>query len=226
MNLLIEYHKSKNLQRHSEFLTCLHENLGNSLIEKIYVFISDDSMLNFTHEKLNIYLSEDGRPTFKSFFRFANYYLKDQICIIANADIMFDESIKHLKDIKDTDFMALTRWEIDGDMDIANGNPACQDSWVFRTPVKLNDEMDFNAGGCWGCDNRIAYLMWKEGYTVRNPGLLIKTRHFHESNYRSVLPKTRLKGPYLAIEPSYSMIKKPRYTHLKEFNELGEAVFA
>lgn len=228
MNLLIEYHKSKNLQRHAEFLACLHENLGNSLIEKIYVFISDDSILNFIHEKIVLNLIDNVRPTFKTLFDFCNTHLKDQVCIISCADIIFDESIKYLEKIDNKTFVALNRWEIDTDK--PNGNAACQDVWVFRAPINISDEllnqMNFTAGGCWGCDNKIAYLMDEAGYELRNPGLQIKVKHFHTSNYRSVAPTTRLLGPYFALVPNDDITKKPEYIRIKEFNELGEAVLA
>lgn len=54
MNLLIEYFRSDDYQRHSEYITCIHENLENEHIEKIYVFISDDSKLNFKSDKIEI----------------------------------------------------------------------------------------------------------------------------------------------------------------------------
>ena len=88
MNLLIEYFKSPDYQRHSEYLTCIHENLENEHIEKIYVFISDDSKLNFNSDKIEI-IKGEKRPTYNDLFEFCNTNLKDQICIISNADIEF-----------------------------------------------------------------------------------------------------------------------------------------
>ena len=97
MNLLIEYFRSDNYVRHSEYLTCLHDNLDNDLIDKIYVFISDDSELNFESKRIEIVKREE-RPTYKDMFDFCNENLKDQICIVSNADILFDETLSVLKD--------------------------------------------------------------------------------------------------------------------------------
>lgn len=231
MNLLIEYHKSKNIKRHSEFLTCLHENLGNPLIDKVYVFISDMAKLNFYHPKLQtVFISK--RPTFKDLFEF--YPLKNEICIISCADIIFDESIKHLEKLDDKTFAALTRWEIKFIRDKHRcelyNNAASQDVWAFRTPIKIPndilDQMDFTAGGYWGCDNKIAYLLDKAGYELRNPSKQIKAQHFHSSDYRSVKITRRLPGPYLCLESNGNILEKVNYIRLEGFNELGQPILS
>jgi hypothetical protein len=225
MNLIIEYFKSPDYQRHSEYLTCIHENLENEFIDKIYVFISDDSKLNFTSKKLKI-VQRDTRPTYKDLFEFCNAKLKDQICIIANADIILDDSISVLKETDLTNiFVALTRWEVfneDNEWCIAPfNNSSSQDVWAFKSPIEVTDEMDFNLGKP-GCDNKIAKLM-SEKYDVRNPGLQIVTCHFHMSGHRTYDNNDRIPGPYLCLAPNDDINKKTEYIEIDGFDSLGRA---
>jgi hypothetical protein len=225
MNLLIEYFKSSDYQRHSEYLTCIHENLENEHIEHIYVFISDDSKLNFESPKLTI-IKSDSRPTYKGLFEFCNENLKNQICIVANADIILDETISTLKDadLKNL-FVALTRWEVfyeKGEWCIAPfNNSSSQDVWAFKTPVTSTDEMNFVLGKP-GCDNKIAKLM-SEYYDVRNPGLQIVTCHFHMSGYRTYKMEERIPGPYLCLTPNEDISEPTEYIEIDGFDELGRA---
>lgn len=225
MNLIIEYFKSSDYQRHSEYLTCIHENLENDFIDKIYVFISDDSKLNFTSKKIKI-IKRNTRPTYKELFEFCNENLKDQICIIANADIIFDDTISVLNDADLTNlFVALTRWEVfneDNEWCIAPfNNSSSQDVWAFKSPIEATDEMDFLLGKP-GCDNKIAKLM-SEKYEVRNPGLQIVTCHYHMSGYRTYDNKDRIPGPYLCLAPNDDITKKTEYIEIDGFDSLGRA---
>lgn len=225
MNLIIEYFKSPDYQRHSEYLTCIHENLENEFIDQIYVFISDDSKLNFTSKKIKI-VKRDTRPTYKDLFEFCNEELKDQICIIANADIILDETLSVLKETDLSNiFVALTRWEVfcqDNEWCIAPfNNSSSQDVWAFKSPVEVTDEMDFYLGKP-GCDNKIAKLM-SEKYEVRNPGLQIVTCHFHMSGHRTYSHSDRIPGPYLCLVPNDDISKQTEYIEIDGFNEAGQA---
>lgn len=225
MNLLIEYFKTSDYQRHSEYLTCIHENLENEYINKIYVFISDDSKLNFQSPKIEI-VQMTERPTYKDLFEFCNKNLKNEICIVANADIIFDDTISNLKEVNLLEvFIALTRWEVfceNGEWCIAPfNNSASQDVWAFQTPIKVTDEMNFNLGKL-RCDNKIAKLM-SEHYEIRNPGLQIVTCHFHMSGYRTYSSKEEIFGPYLCLAPNEDITQKTQYIEIDGFNERGQA---
>lgn len=225
MNLIIEYFKSSDYQRHSEYLTCIHENLENEFIDKIYVFISDDSKLNFTSKKIKV-IKRDTRPTYKDLFEFCNENLKNQICIVSNADIILDDSISVLNQTDLTNiFVALTRWEVfneNNEWCIAPfNNSSSQDVWAFMAPIQVTDDMDFLLGKP-GCDNKIAKLMSKK-YEVRNPGLQIVTCHFHMSGYRTYEHKDRIPGPYLCLVPNEDINKKTEYIEIDGFDEQGRA---
>ena len=226
MNLLIEYFNSLNHMRNGEFLYCLHQNLGNDLIDSVYLFMEEDAELYFDSPKIKKVI-RDKRPTYKDIFDFCNDNLKDQICIVANADIIFDDTLRFFKSIKmENNFYALSRWEIstnDGkNWEIEPyDNAASQDSWIFKTPVSTSDSMNYTMGKP-GCDNKITYNMRELGYACRNPGKKVITIHFHPTNFRSYHPNDdRIPGPYLLIAPVDNFSGEPVYIDIDGFDEQG-----
>ena len=98
MNLIIEYFNSQNHMRNGEYLYCLHQNLGNNLIDSVYLFMEEDAELNFESSKIKKVI-RNKRPTYQEILEFCNENLKDQICIVANADIIFDDTLRYFKSI-------------------------------------------------------------------------------------------------------------------------------
>jgi hypothetical protein len=226
MNLLIEYFRSPDYQRHSEYLTCIHENLENEYIDKVYIFISDDAKLNFQSDKIEIVQREE-RPTYKDLFEFCNENLKNQICIIANADIILDETLSAVKETNlDNIFVALTRWEVfcqNGEWCIAPfDNSSSQDVWIFTSPIKTTDEMEFTLGKP-GCDNKIAKLMAEQGYILKNPGKQIVCAHYHISGHRNYNNNDRIPGPYTCLVPNDDINAETQLIEIDGFDEQGRA---
>jgi len=228
MNLLLEYFNSSNHMRNGEYLYCLHQNLGNEYIENVYLFMEEDAELNFESPKIKKVINKE-RPTYKNLFDFCNENLKDQICIVANADIIFDDTLRYFNGIDmDKTFYALTRWEIS----TGNGkdweiepydNAASQDSWIFKTPISSSDKMNYTMGKP-GCDNKITYHMRELGYTCRNPGKKVVTIHFHPTNWRTYHPNDdRVPGPYLLISPVDNFNGEPHYIEIDGFDSQGRA---
>lgn len=214
MKLLIEYFKSQNQQRDLEYLTSITENINCIQIDRIYVFISDDSILSINSPKIEI-VKLDKRPSFKFLFEWANENLPNEKCIISNTDIFFDDTLKHFSDFNLTNqFIALTRWDLvpyNGGLgiqfynhpwrgDITTGQLS-QDSWIFETPIKIDERCDFLMGKP-GCDNRIVQIMHENGYEVKNPSSKIITKHIHLTNHRTYNHTDMVMGPYLLISPT------------------------
>lgn len=226
MNLLIEYFNSLNHMRNGEYLYCLHQNLGNEYIENIYLFMDEDTELNFDSPKIKK-IVQKNRPTYKDLFNFCNDNLKDQICIVANADIIFDDTLRFFNkiDVSNT-FYALSRWEIstgDGkNWEIEPfDNAASQDSWIFKSPIKVSDDMNYTMGKP-GCDNKITYQMRELGYVCRNPGKKVITIHFHPTQFRTYDWKDdRVPGPYLLISPVDNFTGEPNYIDIDGFDDAG-----
>ena len=227
MNLIIEYFQSKNHIRNGEYLYCLHENIGIDEIDNIYIFVEEGSDLNFDSPKIKKIVTKE-RPTYQDLFEYCNEHMKDQICVVANADIIFDDTLRYFESLDMTkQFYALSRWEITS----SNGkdwniepfdNAASQDSWIFKTPIETSDEMNYTMGKP-GCDNKIVYHMRELGYTCRNPGKKVISIHFHISNFRTYDWKSdRVPGPYLLVAPVDNFNGEPVHVDIDGFNEKGE----
>ena len=226
MNLIIEYFNSQNHMRNGEYLYCLHQNLGNDLIDSVYLFTEEDAELNFESPKIKKVI-RNKRPTYQEIFEFCNENLKDEICVVANADIIFDDTLRFFKSINmDKNFYALSRWEIstrDGKTWEIEPyeNAASQDSWIFKSPIPTSDEMNYTMGVP-GCDNKITYHMRELGYTCRNPGKKVVSIHFHPTSWRTYSPQDdRVPGPYLLVAPVDNLTGTPSYIDIDGFDEQG-----
>ena len=228
MNLIIEYFNSRNHMRNGEYLYCLHQNLSNEYIDNVYLFMEDDAELNFDSPKIHR-IVRDNRPSYQDIFEYCNEHMKEEICIVSNADIIFDDTLRHFKSINmDKQFYALSRWEI-STKDGKNWeiepyeNSASQDVWVFKTPVATCDEMNYTMGKP-GCDNKITYHMRGLGYTCRNPGKKVITIHFHPTNFRTYdFNADRVPGPYLLVAPVDNFTGDPVHVDIDGFDEQGRA---
>tara|TARA_Y100000033_G_C2678113_1_gene77692 strand:- start:67 stop:552 length:486 start_codon:yes stop_codon:yes gene_type:complete len=153
--------------------------------------------------------------------------MENEICIVSNADIIFDDTLRYFNSIDMLmQFYALSRWEItsgDGkNWEIEPfDNAASQDVWIFKTPVLASCEMNYTMGVP-GCDNKITYHMRELGYTCRNPGKKVITVHFHISQFRTYSPKDdRVPGPYLLVAPVDNFSGDPVYIDIDGFDEEG-----
>ena len=226
MNLIIEYFQSRNHIRNGEYLYCLHQNIGVDEIDSIHIFVEEGSDLNFDSPKIKKIVVKE-RPTYKDLFEYCNKHMKNEICIVANADIIFDDTLRFFESLDMTkQFYALSRWEISTN-DGKNWeiepfeNAASQDVWIFKTPVLTSDQMNYTMGKP-GCDNKIPYHMRELGYTCRNPGKKVVTIHFHVSNFRTYNVKDdRVPGPYLLIAPVDNFSGDPVHIDIDGFDEHG-----
>jgi hypothetical protein len=227
MNLIIEYFNSRNHMRNGEYLYCLHQNLANDLIDNVYLFMEDDAELNFDSPKIHRIVRKN-RPSYQNIFEYCNEHMKNEICIVANADIIFDDTLRYFKNIDMTmQFYALSRWEISTN-DGKNWeiepyeNAASQDVWIFKTPVLSSDSMNYTMGKP-GCDNKITYHMRELGYICRNPGKKVVTIHFHPTNFRTYdWNNDRIPGPYLLVAPVDNFTGTPVYYDIDGFDKDGK----
>jgi len=160
------------------------------------------------------------RLKYNDAFQFCDQF-KGQICILANSDIYFDSTLYYLYSIDMTAKMiSLTRYDI-----LKNGQiifndymaRACQDSWIFESPVPYNSmNIAFELGKP-GCDNRIAYEFKSIGWMVINPSKKIITRHIHSTQKRNYNKEAdTIKGNYALALPSdkFTEDKNPRTPHV------------
>jgi hypothetical protein len=140
-----------------------------------------------------------GKPTFKQLFNLSQQF-PDDINVFCNSDIYFKE-IESLKGINNNECYALTRWDKKGNELSFFNRRDSQDAWVFKGVVR-NINANFYPG-MWGCDNRLAYEILREGYKVSNPSLSIITVHVHQSEARNQerTKSNTVPQPYYLLDP-------------------------
>lgn len=95
-------------------------------------------------------------------------------------------------------------------------NANSQDTWIYMVPMKpsaAEDSEDFYFG-IPGCDNRIAHILSKKGYRLRNLPFDIITKHHHKSNFRTISKEDVVNGDYKTID-----IEK-----IKSINHIGTEI--
>lgn len=145
------------------------------------------------------------RPTFQDFFDYCNSNFYNEVVILSNADIFFDETIRKLKEIDfGLHFVCLSRWEFESSENVyIRDDEVCsfsQDVWVFKTPTGINFA-NFSMG-IPRCDGRIAFLSNTFGYKPINPCKTIKCLHRHSSEIRNYVCGTDfVDGDVLYVQP-------------------------
>lgn len=169
-----------------EFHQCFQENIRNKYIKKIYVLYEDfrgHAPWFLLDEKIVI-VPLDHYPIHKDFYDFINKKLPNELVILANTDIFFDESLKSLRHINfDNHIAILTRYNVEKYTGKWKRHPNSHDAWIFKSPVKYkNGNYKINLF----CNENIMLNEWiKCGYTVTNPSLTVKAWHVHLSDHRN-----------------------------------------
>jgi len=182
IKLFYNHYEDKNSDRKKEIDLCLEKNLANP------------------HMNVEVIRSQN-KPTYKFFFDKINESTQlDDINIICNSDIFFDDTIKLAEKIEYKQVFALSRWDWKPNgTSIHFNRPDSQDVWIIRG--KINNVFGDFTLGVRGCDNRIAHEFHAAGYMVSNPSKTIKTYHVHNSNIRNYTFNDVVPPPYRTIQP-------------------------
>lgn len=195
INIFQNYYLSDNEARNIELVEC---NTRNAMLS----YYSDDVYFHVTKHRF----------TFNEFFEMTKEYPND-INIVANSDIYFTQSCIHriemlFRNIANPNktCLALSRHDLDSEgNEVLFNRVDSQDAWCFFGQVPKVQGADFYVGGIAGCDNKIAYLLQKEGYALFNPSMDIKIIHLHDSKYRTWNTpnnlKEQLKPPFAYVLP-------------------------
>lgn len=184
INLFVQVYDCGNEERQKELDYCLAENKNLNINSVPYFNV--------------IEIKE--RLTFNDLFKLTENYPND-INIIANSDIYFDETILEARFLKPNECYALSRWDYVNGGAILFNRKDSQDVWIFNGSV-TKDIGHYNLGVP-GCDNKIAYELMTNGYSVSNPSKTIHSIHLHNTNYRTYNPKDRLFEPFHFIFPHH-----------------------
>ena len=197
-NLFVSYFRTGDQQRDNELSECLQRNVSNPLIDKVFMIIEGDvdGKPHSLNEKVK-WLYVRVRPTYNVLFDLVRQNSDaNDINIIANSDIYFDETLAAVDQIQPNDIFALCRWECATGQFLNRRDS--QDVWIMRGHPR-NVIADFTMG-IPGCDNAIADRFAKVGYSVISPSKTIKTWHLHSSDQRTYSVNIRVPQPYKFME--------------------------
>lgn len=206
MNIFTSYFHHADPQRREEFKFCLEKNLANEHIKKVIV-LDESGAIPFPIEHDKLIRINSKRPTYHDFFQLTKDYPND-INIITNSDIFFDETIEKAKGIQAKTAYCITRHELREGRAVpfeAAHTPRggkstvdaawSQDVWVFKGFADVKDcetvrATNTNTNGIdvikfWlgigGCDNIICKRIKFSGYQLKNPYQHIRCIHHHQT---------------------------------------------
>jgi len=233
--LLLEYYEDKNPSRKIELLSSIKSNVVNAYIDKIEIVLSREDgavkpniesgscgqhtdFAELVDRKI-VYTEIEKRATFQDLIDIANEKWCDWTCIIANADIIFTDSLKLIRPECNPDIdenymrdrcLALSKWNIrrDGKLDDESLAWYTMDSWIFQSPFRTAEPADFHFG-ILGCDTRFNYIALESGKNVLNPSRLIVTGHLHLSQVRNYDMDYQLEGKRLCVTVTDNLFEFP-----------------
>lgn len=217
-NLFLELFKSKNEERQKEYYKVLEKNLENNQFSKIHVFLEEKDLKQELLRKYDkygdklVFIDMEVRLTFKKCLEFIRDNIKNNVvCVIANADIYFDESLSKTDEINMNNLViSLLRFDVTekGYAELHNNNDGrsltndAQDCWILKTPIRVPEKSEFYFGVN-GCDNKILYEFYQTGYNLVNCPYDIKSYHQHLINYRSYNEEEAMGGGFLMLDVTH-----------------------
>jgi len=208
LHVFVPVAKSTCCSRNRELQYCIDNN--RKLVSS-FRLLSED--LRVISDYPDITIHSKGRPTFYDWLQICKTLPEGDISVLANADILFDDTIGKLRNffLKDNStVVALSRFEYNYDQNLIlppRNAKMSQDLWALMVDNgKVNrcgDEFRIHVGEQ-GCDNRVAFLFWERGFQIANPMFDISVIHLHQDGRKTYsLGDCRLEGGMIKIWPSY-----------------------
>lgn len=202
MILITSIYETGNDIRDMEFVKCLTNNKNNPYINKIILAFEGDRGSLYEIVKEDITHQINTRPSFDDLI---NLYDGNDIVILANADIYFDNTIQLVNDLElNNTLIMLTRKNlINGKLRPQTNDEmvACADVWIYKSPTKIN--CDCQVGVAY-CDGKISAYAHRDGFKVLNYSKSINAIHIHKKGYKNSQRRNRrYKGQSLYTQQLY-----------------------
>lgn len=173
MILISQWYQTGDYLRDAELRSARDQNESSGIFKRI-VFLDGSSQ----------------RHTYNELFDLAKKEFPGEPCVIANTDIVFDDTAKVLEHICEPwRLVTLTRWETEctprmlGHYHSDLFFSGSQDSWAF-VAGEMPDIAAKVPLGIVGCDQLIVGLAAQAGCEVFNPAMDVKTWHLHAEQSR------------------------------------------
>jgi hypothetical protein len=208
-NLFVEYVKTNNEYRQSEFDFCIKHNILSGLFDHIFV-ITNHELPVFSTKVTKIFPYGD-RTNYQNIFNMLEASKNNDINIIANGDIYFDDTIKLVDSVMTEDIaLGISRTYPPDDYYFVNGFHCdgkaaveSNDVWIWKGKCKVKNA-DFPIG-YYACDGRIMQCFVEAEYRVYNPANDVKVWHNHK--YRSGSNPPVVPGPYWKAPEKHHNLK-------------------
>ncbi len=189
IHLLVDYYKNPRSERAEELNFCFLENINSKEFDYIHIFAQSELPITEIPDNIKVTNISD-RLTYQYYIEYAkNNIPENDIVVLCNADIFFDESISKVKEIDlSNKVLALTRfcpyhghWVNEQEQVIPYHNHnRSQDVWVWKNPLNTKKgNYNFNIGVL-GCDNKVTYQFHLDEYQIWNPSFSIICYHKHK----------------------------------------------
>lgn len=198
IRLLISLYPLKPGERLDEIAACLRRNLDHPLIGGVTVLDEGFPFQELLDHPKVTRCPMESRPDFSDFYAHLD---PAGFNLLANNDIYFDRTLGRLRWLLPgrDDLIVLTRTEPGGGL-CRERTGDSQDAWIVRGRPEPLRECSFPMGFP-GCENRLSFLFFRQGWRVLNPARLIRARHLHCSGNRTYTRSNRIPGEYLSTRP-------------------------
>jgi len=169
-----------------EIAYCLRLNMQNPSIDTLHILSEDHSIIDQFPDHAIIL---NDRPTFSDWLRQSQHLRHGDVTLIVNADILIQSDLSYLSDILDFGERCLatsSRYEFDYERGIVSPhhNPkTSQDMWALRVSDRVFPDLIRQCEvpiGVQGCDNKIAYVLLNNGFSIFNTYLFTQHIHLHK----------------------------------------------
>ena len=200
LNIITSFYIPRNdLARENELKKTLNNNLLNSIVKKIHLFLDkqedEDYIKSLPQEKQEkIKIIEIGKqPLYSDLFNYANTLL-NEICMISNGDIWIQNTqIPFFFSLLNKNFIfALTRHEMDGSSPAIDMFKGSHDVFIFKSQLNpFLNKMVVHKQNIWGSENRVIDALIDLKYNVINPCLQFKIIHEHDMKRQNRIENNR-----------------------------------
>lgn len=206
LTLFQQYYFAADPLRQAEIDYAISKNCKNRYFDCVFIFVDDVSVIlpfELSHRVILVPLC--GRLTFADWIKHSFELCMSGISLLANSDIMFDSSIRHIKTMNVNEcFAAISRHENFG----MTANPSLtQDAWAFNPSQAfiVNKTHYIHSTriplGLPGCENRMAAIAEESGLRLINPCQHVFAHHIHRNQDRNYDETHRILGTYTFVSP-------------------------
>lgn len=213
--LIVQYYEPRGPNaddRLKELQRCIRANVESGAFDEVHILLESSPTVpifppetQFYAEVKHVVLGR--RLMFSDAIHYANDNLQGKVCVLANADIMYDSTIRRLELLLPENgndsssgkvIAALTRWQPSNSSKewVFWNRIDSQDTWAWRPPLHVKTNANFFMG-IPRCDNHLAYILESSGHIVRNFALDIVTRHIHADKSRPAIPDVNGAGSFV-----------------------------